>query len=135
MKLDNIKRILVEDFNQKDREMVERLSYVINAFMEQVVDLSDRQVDLTNLKDDIVTFKIEVDADGLPVGNDKFKSRVVRPIGLSVINVSSDESVVMPIATPLIEFTSSSDIVRIKRMSGLLEGVEYMLTVRAFSGV
>ena len=135
MKLDNIKRILVEDFNQKDREMIERLSYVINAFMEQVVDLSDRQVDLTNLKDDIVTFKIEVDANGLPVGNDKFKSRVVRPIGLSVINVSSDENVVMPIATPLIEFTSSSDIVRIKRMSGLLEGVEYILTVRAFSGV
>ena len=38
-KLDNIKRIIKEEYDEEIRPTIERLAYVINPFMESVVNL------------------------------------------------------------------------------------------------
>lgn len=69
MQLDNVRRIVVEDFPKEQRETVEKLADVLNNFMDQVVELSRNQVDYQNLARTKIFYDVVVDAEGRPLAN------------------------------------------------------------------
>lgn len=128
--IDNIRRIIAEDFPKEDRQTVSKLAYVINTFMEQVSRQINGNIDFNNLSQDFINFTITVDASGVPVGNNIVKTSIINPRGLVVTRaLNQDNSSVYPTNTPFISYSPNRNIIKINKITGLQANTEYRLFV------
>lgn len=130
MKLDNVKRIIVEDFKDEDREVVSKLAYIINNYFEQIYNLTNNKIDFDNLNREVVTLKVTVDANGVPTKQTTFSTKVVSsPKGANIISsYNPNNPTLFPVSCPFICFTSlSSGLFRITKVLGLEANKEYVL--------
>lgn len=135
--IDNTKRIVREDYNQKDRNLVGKLGFILNSFMEQTVAQVNGNLGTENFRSDMITIRMTVNASGTPIGNNLIKSEVKRPIGTDVINaVNKSDSSLFPTSHPFISFTTTSAdsrVMKILNISGLQDGDEYEITLKVES--
>lgn len=132
-RLDNTRRIVKEDYDNKYDDLIDKLAFVLNSFMEQTVNEVNGNLDQTNLKSDIITITMTVDANGLPIGNNLIKSTVIRPTGTTVINsINVTNGNVYPTSQPYITFStnSNSKIMKVLNISGLQASNKYQLTIK-----
>lgn len=128
--LNTIKRVVVEDFDSKDRETIGKLAYIINFFMENVVRQFNGNIDFDNLNQDLTTFKITVDASGIPIGNNLIKTTVNNASGAIVINATNNTNIgTFPSSAPAVITTASGNLLKIKKVYGLQANSEYNLTI------
>ena len=131
--IDNTRRIIREDYDSKYHDLIDRLGFVLNTFMEQTVRQVNGNLDETNLKADIITIKMTVNASGVPIGNNLIKSDVLRPSGTTVINtLNKTDGTVFPTSRPHISFTTgtNSTVMKVLNISGLQADNEYELTIK-----
>lgn len=130
-KLDNVKRILKQDYDSKYEDLISKLSYVLNGFMEQVVSQFNGNIDFTNLSQEIIDFKVKVDSSGIPIGNSRIKVKSSKIIGIMSVNPkNSDGSVSYLTGGISISFLNvENNIVEIKQITGLQPNVVYKLTL------
>ena len=133
-KLDNVKRVVKEDYDEKYHDLIGKLAFVLNSFMEQVTTQINGCIDFDNLAQDIVTFKITVDTCGVPVANEQIRSSVTNPRGILVISAEDIDDLDRFDSLPFIHFTagSSGQVIKIKQIYGLIEDRPYNLTVVVF---
>ena len=132
-KIDNTRRIVREDYEAKYHDLIDRLGFVLNSFMEQTVRQVNGNLDAENLKADIITVKLTVDACGIPVGNNLIKSDVIRASGTNVISaINKTDGDVFPTSHPFISFTTgtNSRVLKIRNISGLQADNEYELVIK-----
>lgn len=130
-RLDNIKRILRDDFESKYGDLIDRLAFVLNRFMEQVVREVNGNLDFTNLAEELQSYKVTVNASGVPIGNDLVRSSINNPSGLVVIKASNLTSITtFPTSAPWISFKPSGNLLKIQKITGLQADNEYRLTLR-----
>lgn len=132
-RITNTQRLVKEDFKKEDQELIGKLGYVLNSFMEQTVQQINGNLDQTNLKSDVVTVKMTVDANGTPIGNNLIKSTVVRPIGTTVLRaINRTDNTVYPSSQPFISFATgtSASVLKVLNISGLQANNEYELVIR-----
>lgn len=127
-RIDNVKRILVDQYPKEDRQTVSQLAETINYFMEQVTNTLNGNVDFDNLKTKIVQLELTVDSNGIPLSNGKF-SASTGIIGTKVIRVDNlTNTGVYPTTAPFINYTASgSGIYTITNITGLLPGYKWRL--------
>lgn len=132
-RINNTQRIVKEDYESDFHELIGKLAFVVNSFMEQTVTQINGNLDQTNFKSDIVTIKMTVDANGIPIGNNLIKSTVARPVGTTVLR-AIDKTVLNSYATsqPFISFTygANSSILKVLKISGLQANHEYDLVIK-----
>lgn len=127
--LDNIKRLIKEDFPQEDQDLIGKIAYVYNSFSEQVVDQVNGNLDFSNLAMDVVCYTVTT-CSGAPVGNNLVKSTVSVPSGVMVIKaVNQTDSTVYPTSAPFVAYTPNNNILKIKNISGLQDNNKYILTM------
>ena len=132
-RIDNTRRIVREDYDKEYHGLIDRLGFILNSFMEQTVRQVNGNLDESNLKADIITIKITVDACGVPIGNNLIKSDVIRPIGTTVISATNKtDGNVFPTTHPFITFTFglSPRVLKIRNISGLQANNEYELIIK-----
>ena len=134
-KLDNVKRVVKEDYDAKYHGLIDKLAFVLNSFMEQVTSEVNGNLDFSNLKQDSVKVKFTVDSSGVPTGNGLLRTSIASPTGFQVIKaVSSDNpTTVFPTSQPFITFTSGTggSVVKITRITGLPADIPFELTIIA----
>ena len=134
-KLDNVKRVVKEDYEAKYHGLIDKLAFVLNSFMEQVTNEVNGNLDFANLKQDAVTVKFTVNASGVPDGSGLLRTAVASPTGFQVIKVVNVDNPTTVFATtqPFISFTSgtSSGVVKIINISGLPANTAFNLTIVA----
>ncbi len=134
--LDNVRRIIKEDYDKKYHDLINQLGFVLNTFMEQTTTEFNGNVDFCNLAQDKITFNMKVDSAGTPVGNDLFRSTVISPSGTHVINaVDTTSSSAFVINQPFITFTVQTDakVVKVNNITGLKANTTYKLTVIVYN--
>ena len=133
-KLDNVRRVVKEDYDEKYHDLIDKLAFVLNSFMEQVNTEMNGNLDFENLSQDIVTFKVAVDSDGVPTTTDQIRSSVANPQGILVIKVVDIDNPDDFDALPFIHFTAgtSSQVIKIKVINGLIEDRPYNITAVVF---
>lgn len=134
-RINRIKRILRGDFKSEFHPLIDRLGYVLNAFMQDVETQINGNLDVDNLATDVITFKMKVDGSGVPIGNNLVKSTVLRPSGTAVISATNeDDSDIFPTSQPFITYTTgtNSTVMKIRHISGLQADASYTLTVQIF---
>lgn len=124
-KLQNPQRIIVEDFAKEDQELVERLSTVINNHMENVFNILNSNVDFANLKQEKVTIKVAVDANGTPTKTTQFSS-VLFSNAIDCIVVyarNKTNPTTYPTSMPLVSFNpQGGGIYKVLNVAGLPVG-------------
>jgi len=120
-RLSNVRRIIAEDFPEESRETISRLGGILNYFMEEVVELSNGNVDFENLNQEIRTIEVEVDGDGVPKLNNKVLVNKTNPQGLQVIRaINLTNNAIFATAQPFINFTPQGNgVLTINNITGL----------------
>lgn len=132
MKLNNVRQIRAEDYQDEYKDLVNGLGSILNSFMQEVVELSEGRVDFENRPEVIKTFEITVNQSGVPVqlpfkvatGKNRIQgSQIIRTINLS-------NNLGFPTAQPFLNFNPlGGDIIQVLNVSGLRPGDKYLLTV------
>jgi len=122
--LPDIRRLNREDF-QDAPNWIDPMLTVINAFMDSVYNIMNRNISLTqNLNIQIVTINVETDTNGdiKPV---KLKTTVRgRVAGVSVIRViTTDTSSI----SPFVSFTQNENILTISNIASLNSNQKYKI--------
>lgn len=133
-KLDNVKRIVKEDYDAKFHDLIDKLAFVLNSFMEQTVSTVNGKLDFDNLNQDIVTFKIKVNSSGVPIGSGLLRTSTIGVKGFQVVKVfNKDRADVFPTSQPFLTFKAgpNSAVVKIVNVTGLAADDSWELTVVA----
>lgn len=129
-KLNNVQRIRPEDFNEDYSQLVAQLGDILNEFMQQVVDLSDKNVDFENLNQNLIQFDITVDASGNPLSTNQINVGKTAPNGMNIIyaqNLTSSQVYVN--SQPFISYVRQGNgLVTVKNIAGLPANNKFRLT-------
>ena len=126
------KRIIVEDFQEKDRDLAGKLAGNINIAFEEIIGALTKNITVgDNLNLNQRTFTVTVDSSGNPVTITKVASNLSSSTaGISVIRAQNQTtSTVTPTGQPFISFTDNSGIITINNITGLQASNQYVLTV------
>lgn len=138
-KLQDIRKLQLEDFEEKDREIIEKIAGIDNGFKDDFVAEFNGNVDFENRRDKLVTFELKVDASGVPIGNAKFAHKVQYPGGLTVVSVTNlddPSSTGYPTAHPwIVPKALTAQVIEISKMIGLKVNDKYRINVLVHSKV
>ena len=145
--ISDIKRIVVEDFPTADQAMMQKLAFILNPFLDDVVQAFDGNITVGNLTRQYASCTIKTNPsttsyliNGISTGGTinptvKIKSNLTGPlVGIHVINVNNATN---PASYPLgavgITWTVSGNIVTITSVQGLPDGQSFNLTLELIS--
>lgn len=128
-RLNNVQRIIIEDFQQDDRETVSKLANILNYFMTQTTDIINGRLDYDNINKQLVTIDVTVDENGTPIQAVNFAAESGLKGGVVIKAQNLTNSVVYPLAQPFISFTPvQSGLYKVNNIKGLQAGNKYRLT-------
>lgn len=127
-KVSNKKLLLVEDFPEKYKSLIDRLAFSLNPFMDEVVNAFAGNIDISNLTQEIVEFRVLVDSDGVPQVNTSFGVSS-RPRGFSIINVTNNTDNSLLTGAPFITYSINNVLINVKHVTGLAENKTYTITL------
>lgn len=133
MKLPNYKRLRVEDFNQDDKDLVNKLSLSINPGIEFLyLALNGRLTFTENFQTTIKDITLSVNVSGIPTVKTTFKlnDNSQRVIGAQVIycqNLTNPNAYVT--SAPFVSFTQTASGIQIDHVAGLIAGNVYQLRI------
>lgn len=132
MKINNVRTIRAEDFEEDYSQLTSQLGTLLNPFMQEVAELADGRVDFENRVETIRTFDITVDENGIPtqspfrLNTDKTNIRgmhVIRAINLT-------NSAIYPTGAPFVTWNPiGGSLIEIKHITGLQASNKYKLTI------
>lgn len=130
MQLNNVRRIVVEDYKQDHRETVAKLAEILNSFMEEVTQLSQGNIGIENLTRNIVKFDLIVDALGNPMGVSQMNIGLSSYSGKNIIDIQSLSGGANVISAPYLDCSyQGNGLVKIHRFLGLPPGKKVRITI------
>lgn len=130
MQLSNVRRIVVEDFKQEDREVAGKIAEIVNSFMEEVVTLTQGNIGTDNLDRSIVNIDITLGPDGKPQGVTQVQTGLFTYNGGRIINVQSLTGGDSVISAPYIDFVyQGNGLVRINKVIGIVLNKKVRVTI------
>ncbi len=126
------KTIRTEDFPAEQQEMVGKLAFILNTFMDQVFSLTNGNIYFANLAQSIRTITVTTNGSGvaqnLPIRlSSDLNRRVVGIVCVSARNVQ--DSTIFVATQPFLSFTSEIGQVRIQNIGGLPSNSTLSLTL------
>ncbi len=118
--LSNVRRIIVEDFKEEDRETVGKIANVFNSFADEVVELSRKRINFDNLARSLVTIDITVDDNGMPKGVSQINTTLSTYSGKNIVSIQSLVGGANVVSAPYLDCTyQGNGVVKINRFYGL----------------
>lgn len=131
-RLDSVRRINYQDYPEEDQETVEKLSVILNFFMEDVVNAINGNLDFENMNRELITLTVTVGTNGVPIAETRFASSL-DIAGLKVIradNLSNTTGFVSN--APFITYRNSgTGIYTVTNITGLTAGQSFRLVIEA----
>ena len=129
--LSTVKRILTDDYQKEAYDLIEKLGFTLNSFMDEVTSQINGNLDFSNLREEIKIYRVTVDSNGTPTTNDTIFTTVGNPSGVSVIKaVNQTSSTTYPTTAPWISFKPSTTSIKVLNIKGLQASNDYKLTLR-----
>jgi hypothetical protein len=130
VKLPNVRRIIVEDYPEDDRETVAKIATVLNSFMDDVTNLSRNQVDYDNLNRSLIVLVTTIDANGLPKGISQINTKLSSYSGNKIVDVQSLQGGDNVVSAPYLDCSPQGNgLVRINKFIGLPTGKKLRISI------
>lgn len=130
-KLDGIQRLKREDFDEKDKGLIDKLGGILNPFLEQIQSAFNKNLNFENLRQEMKDIIVTVDGSGLPTTQTQFKNNLISKLqGTQVIKAENlTDGTITPTSQPFIFYSENSNIVTIIKVTGLQASNKYKLTM------
>ena len=127
--LDNVKRLVVEEFKKEDQEMIEKLSTYYNFFVENVTNVVNGNIDFDNMNRSDIQFTVTVGANGVPTRDLNITSNS-GAIGINVLRAENlTNTSTFPSTAPFVSYTpSGTGVYKIEHITGLQANNQYRIT-------
>jgi len=130
MKVTNIKRLNKDDFAKEDQALVDRLSFALTPFMEQVVNAFNKNIDFDNLNQEIIYLETQVDNNGVPVINSEVRNPLrTRIKGIYCVSAENLTDNTLLTGAPFVVYRLDSGMINIRQITGLVSGKRYRLSM------
>lgn len=133
MKVNNLKRIVAEDFESDDQDLIRKLSFSLNPMLEQITQAFNKNIDFDNLNMEIMYLTVEVDSTGIPKSSTFIKNPLKTRIrGVTVINAENQSNSNLLTGSPFIAYTLVANGITVNQITGLSANCKYRLTLIIF---
>ncbi len=125
------RRIIAEDFPEKERPTINKLAYSINSFAEDVLQCLNNNLSMQdNLAANQKTFSVML-VSGVPTIATSVKTGLNTQCGgIQVIRAVNKTTITnFPTSAPFISFTNDNGLILINKITGLQDNEKYDLTV------
>lgn len=132
----DLKRIAKEDFAPQYQDLIDKLAFPLNSFMEQTRNLFTKNLDFDNLNRELITLRIQTDKDIKFLSSVSFKSTLKNKVrGINVISASvvANSNTSFVTQAPFISFSQNNNIVSIENVTGLAAETTYDLLLETIS--
>jgi len=130
MRITNLKRLIIEDFDKEHQTTVSKIAFSLNPLMEQLTNAFNKGIDFDNLNQQYSTFTVTTDASGNPTIPIQLKYDLKTKLkGIQVINAQNLTDATFPTNTPFISYDSTTDLITIKNVTGLPANKMFRLSV------
>lgn len=128
--LESPKRIRTEDFEADYQELVGKLGFSINDFLQQVYNAFNGNIDFSNINQQVTDVSVRINGSGGLEVSPQIKAELKSKVqGITVIRaVNMDNPDIYPTSCPFLSWTLNGDIVTVKGVSGLQNNSFYKLT-------
>ena len=128
-KVNNIKRIVAEDFEQEDQELVKQLGFSLNPMLEQLTSAFNKGIDFDNLNQEVSIFETTVNASGVPLSELSLKVSLRTKLkGTSIISVQNLTDGTLLAGAPFINYELVANGIKINQITGLVANKKYRIT-------
>lgn len=125
----NPRRIIVEDFSDDDKQLVSKLALPLNAFMDSIVSLTNKNIGYDNLNQSKVIIDVVIDDNGLAKGLTQINTGLSSFSGSRIVNVQASTSPNV-ISSPYLDCTPlGNGIVKINKFHGLPSNKKLKITI------
>jgi hypothetical protein len=126
----NLKRLKAEDFDEDNQTLVSQLALNLNPFLEQVAAAFNKNIDFSNLNQEVLTLQTKVTAAGIPVDKLEVKSSIKSKIkGIQVISVTNNTDDVTLSGAPFVTYALTTVGFNITHITGLVADKKYSITL------
>lgn len=132
MKIQNPKRLRIEDFTEEEREMISKIAFVMNSSFSSLFDLANKRITLReNISASVREFNVTVDAQGNPRNavflnlDDVLANQLVE--GVQVIDAYSTDGVTRPTAGVFVDWSPNKSGININFVKGIPENKEFTI--------
>jgi len=126
-----LKKLIKEDFNKKDQDLVSKISFVLNPAIQQLINILNNGLDIESLNIQVKTISIVVDANGNPLNPTTFLSTLQGKCTTMWVGAALDTTTptTYPTATPFISFTDpGTGSITINNIAGIAAGDTWSIT-------
>lgn len=123
--------IRLEDYDEKDRALVEKIAGSVNPFMEDVYRQLNGSLNTDNMTRQMSVIDVKINSSGEVVNRPQIKINLkARLIGLNVIAAQNlVNTTTYPTSTPFISYTITDGLITIVNITGLQVSSQYRLTI------
>lgn len=131
MNLNNVNEIRPDDFSKDDRNVASQLASILNPFMQEVKELSDGRIDFENRVESFRQLEFTVDANGVPLLNNKINTGNSGLRGFQVVAAFNQTNAAVTVdSQPFIAYTPiGGGTVTVNKITGLVPNNKYLLNV------
>lgn len=129
-----LKKLVKEDFDQKDQTLIGKVGFVLNPVIQQITSVLNNGLSLSNLSTQIKNLAVTVDASGNPTNNLSFKSTLSARCTMIQVGRSQNlsNSTTYPTSGHSVSFTENNGQIQILNITGLTAGDNWQLTLVAY---
>lgn len=133
-KISNLKRIIKEDFPEEYQELIDKLAYSLNPFLEQISNAFNKNINIENLSREFITVTVENVGGNLKIPVQFKTSLSGRIQGFNIIKAENiTNPAIYPTQAPWITWTINSNILTIQKVTGIPDNNKFRLTLELIS--
>lgn len=145
--ISNVKRLIKEDFPKESQDLVDKLAYILNPFLDQVSAAFNKNINIDNLSREIVTATVvnvtgtgTYTVNGIATGGDisptvQIKTKLANKVfGINVIRADNlTNSSTYPINAIGLSWSYDAKIITLNKITGIKDGDKYSLVLELIS--
>lgn len=137
MKLSSYRRIITQDYQEEDQEMIEQIGSTINDSFNSVYSVLNKRITFTdNISATVKELVLTLNEDGTPQQLIRFTTDVLNTPVVQVLcgrarNITNPST--YPTAAPFISFTQNGNTIIINHITGLAPNQQWRIIVTALN--
>lgn len=130
MKVTNLKRLIKEDFDKDNQDLIEKLAFVINPLVEQIVSAFNNNIDFDNLNQQYKSITVTVDTNGIPSVTTEIKYTLSSQLkGIICVSAQNNTDTTAVTGAPFISYSISGSVIKVLSVSGLPPNKRFTLNL------
>jgi hypothetical protein len=134
-RIPDIKRLLKEDFDPDNQELIGKIAYPLNTFIDQSIFLFNKNLDFQNLAQEVRTITVETDGSAAIQNPPNILTNIPNRRIQGIICIKADNLTngsVYATSQPFVSFTINGSTVIIQNVSGLTTSSRWQLRLLLF---